>query len=369
MCRVIRRVLGLGVIVVALGAVAGSAVAAAPEGPRLALTEFGLKPLRLELLTIDQTGGTPARIAGGGKRSRPLLYPFSAPSWSPDGALIAFSAVASKIEGDEHPRLEIFVASSDGSGIRPVPGTSEGYGPVFAPDGRTIAFARAPKQVRPKSRDEDTATLRDRPGGALRSVSAWLVDIDGGEPRQLTKWRDGLNNFPSSFSPDGSLLAMTRVDERRAQDREAVVLQLGTGRVEVLSENGSEPAYSPDGSQIALLRTYVRPKHDRGKSRVAETSDLYLLGADGSHLRRLTDTPAKREVAPSWDPSGQRLAYAQFRGDESEASLFGFGGAIMEINADGTCRTKVLSARETAVYGPVWQPGAGREAGRIECAG
>ena len=70
--------------------------------------------------------------------------------------------------------------SSSGSGVRPVPGTSEGYGPVFAPDGRTIAFARTSKRARPKSRDEDTATLRNRSATTLQSVSAWLVDVDGG---------------------------------------------------------------------------------------------------------------------------------------------------------------------------------------------
>lgn len=39
----------------------------------------------------------------------------------------------------------------------------------------------------------------------------------------------------------------------------------------------------------------------------------------------------------------------------------------MQINADGTCEAEILSAPHIAFYGPTWQPGPGREAGRIEC--
>lgn len=40
---------------------------------------------------------------------------------------------------------------------------------------------------------------------------------------------------------------------------------------------------------------------------------------------------------------------------------------LMEINADGSCQTKVISMAGTYLLAPAWQPGPGREAGRIEC--
>ncbi|HET7589332.1 MAG TPA: hypothetical protein VFK14_03975 [Solirubrobacterales bacterium] len=43
------------------------------------------------------------------------------------------------------------------------------------------------------------------------------------------------------------------------------------------------------------------------------------------------------------------------------------GDALMAINADGTCLKRVYADRETTLYGAVWQPGAGREAGPIAC--
>jgi hypothetical protein len=45
----------------------------------------------------------------------------------------------------------------------------------------------------------------------------------------------------------------------------------------------------------------------------------------------------------------------------------GLGDAVMEINADGSCATKVLFAPKNAFLSPVWQPGPGREAGPIAC--
>ena len=57
------------------------------------------------------------------------------------------------------------------------------------------------------------------------------------------------------------------------------------------------------------------------------------------------------------------IAFARFRSGSSRD----FGNSIMQINADGTCLTKMLSAPGVAFYVPAWQPGAGREAGRIDC--
>jgi len=101
-------------------------------------------------------------------------------------------------------------------------------------------------------------------------------------------------------------------------------------------------------------------------------SELYVKDLGGGQLRRVTHTHDQQENAPSWDPSGQRLAYTQSTGND----LFGLGltNVVMEVNVDGSCPKRVFgkpakprSHRLVGLYGPVWQPGPGREAGRIEC--
>ena len=74
---------------------------------------------------------------------------------------------------------------------------------------------------------------------------------------------------------------------------------------------------------------------------------------------------------PSWDPSGQRLAFVRARGSTGFVpeldGLFPFGNAIAQVNADGSCPVEILSLRRVALYGVAWQPGPGREAGPIDC--
>ena len=71
---------------------------------------------------------------------------------------------------------------------------------------------------------------------------------------------------------------------------------------------------------------------------------------------------------PSWDPSGQRIAFTRLGGGTlGESSHPHEGNAVMQINADGTCLTKVISDPELTLFGSAWQPGVGREAGPISC--
>ena len=70
---------------------------------------------------------------------------------------------------------------------------------------------------------------------------------------------------------------------------------------------------------------------------------------------------------PSWDPSGQRIAFTKL--NDLEGSPLGLVKArsIEEVNADGTCPMSVPSLRRGFFSGAAWQPGPGREAGRIAC--
>lgn len=336
MHRVIRRILGVGALALLLAA--GVASAVAPGGARLAVVKFTLQPQRLELLNVDASGAQPVRLAGGGRGARPLPYPFSPVAWTPDGSRLAFSgAVGPGRKGSDSPILKIFLVDADGANRRVVPGTTNGFWPVFSPDGRTIAFTRFRQRRR------------------FESATVWTVDLATGAQRRLTPWRNGLEYIASSFSPDGTTLLVTRTDDRRTDTPEPLALRLDGGGSKRLLIDGALPVYSPDGSEIALFREQT------------EDSDLYVLDAATGSLRRLTRTPRNIELFASWDPSGERLAFIRFSAGNSERASFGFGDSVMQINADGSCPTKAISTRNTAFYTPAWQPGPGREAGRIAC--
>jgi Tol biopolymer transport system component len=353
MHRVIRRAL---VLLAILLLVASTARAAAPEGPRLAFLEFVNRPDALRVVTGDASLGARTAVAGGGRRVRPFPYGLSGPAWSPDGALIAFTGMSGPSSGLFKPqRRQIYLVAADGSGLATIPGTRGGFGPVFFPDGRRIAFAKSKWQL---------------PGGPWKSISIWSVGLDGSGLTQLTEWAPGIEDLPSSSSPDGSILAFTHRDAIRERV-DARALRLHDGSSFVLARNAKWPRYSPDGSRIAFVGVEAVDGGSCCELGDGFIVDLYTMNANRSSRRRLTDTELKAEQPPSWDPSGERLAYMT-TGSPAEA-LGSYVDSLMQVNADGTCPSRISApvlrpGGHSVAFGfPVWQPGLGREAGRIEC--
>jgi Tol biopolymer transport system component len=116
----------------------------------------------------------------------------------------------------------------------------------------------------------------------------------------------------------------------------------------------SSPRWSPDGSAIAFLRL-------RNVQRSDLTSELYVVGKDGTRLRRLTR--GARDFFPAWSPDGSTLAFARSpsRGKVVPHLYF--------VGRDGThLRRAVVSAWSSL---PAWSPD-GRElafAGKIRALG
>jgi Tol biopolymer transport system component len=311
---------------------------------------------KVELLTSDPSGTALQVIAGGGRGALPIPFPYSPPSWSADGSRVAFTGISG---GRGLSDISVYTTTADGSGLTKVPGTRGAVYPLLSPDGQSLAFAR----------------YRERrgPRGALKfqAAAVTLVKVNGETPRRLTPWRNGLEAFPSSFSPDGSTLAISQ--ERKTPSGSprfaAIAIRLDGSGATVLARQATQPVYSPDGGQLALIsvgkRKTKRKTFEDGEVRVTyNETELAVANADGTGLRKLTGTHGL-EFLPSWDPSGQRLAYTYLPIDPFD--FLERGSSIMAINGDGSCRTRVLSYPNAFAFGAVWQPGAGREAGRIAC--
>jgi TolB protein len=336
---VIYRLLGVVLTACALLALAGShASAGVPAGPRLALMRYVGE--RAEPLTVDASGGQLRRMPGVKEGL----------SWSADGSAMFFSRLVGR---KGHDRQDIYMANADGSDLRRIPGTRGGFDPVASPDGHTLAFARERDQ---RLRNGFTCCWR---------ATVWILDLKTGSQQRVTPWRSEIFETPASFAPDGSTLALEREKEVGAETRHTVLaLHLAGGPPTVLAENATEPSYSPDGTRLALI---VTGNEEEVAGRLEVTpGHLAVANVDGSGLTRLTSTKVE-ERGPSWDPSGKRLAYVQYAANGTYDSYLGDGDSIMEINPDGTCRTKVLSYPKAILFGANWQPGLGREAGPLAC--
>ncbi len=352
-------------LLAALVAMAGGgavARAAVPPGPRLAFIVFHPYPhLGSEVATVDADGGTPLRLSGrpGPKVVTPING--ARPSWSADGGALAFVGVAGAASA------AIYVVDAEGTHPRLVRASRgiifEGN-PVLAPDGRSVAVMRLDVISGHFERPVPGAVRSEQDGGVKVRTAIWSLDVDGRGMHPLTGWRRDRVLVPSSYSPDGSALAATRIVFRGAARTEAVSVDLHGGRAALLAKNASDPVYAPDGRVVAVRDHIVKEKGPLEAIRVS-SSDL-LVGSPGSPLAKVLSVSGGLNW-PSWDPSGQRIAFTKL--NDLNGSPLGLvkANSVEEVNADGTCPMPVPSLKRGFFSGAAWQPGPGRGAGRIAC--
>ena len=177
--------------------------------------------------------------------------------------------------------------------------------PDWSPDGTKIAF------------------VSRRTG----EYQIYVMDADGKNQIKLT---DGpLEKRDPDWSPDGGKIAFTVRDRRSRID---VMDADGENRV-VLENEASRPAWSPDGGQIAFVSG-----RDGG-------SEIYVIGADGQGLERLTDDFLSGHSL-SFSPDGRRIA-----SDSTHGEFY----HIYVMGADGKKRKWLTHNREHHVH-PTWSP-------------
>jgi TolB protein len=69
--------------------------------------------------------------------------------------------------------------------------------------------------------------------------------------------------------------------------------------------------------------------------------DLWIVEADGSHRRRLTDSGAGIDYSPTWSPDGQRVAFRTTRGSPAGPDP----SNIFVVNADGSGERQLTPGR------------------------
>lgn len=339
MPAVFRYVRGLGVAILSMVAFASAATATVPVGPRLAVvTHDALRGS--ELITIGPMGGMGRRLI--------VRLDSERPSWSGDGSLVALAAT-----GEDWDGAVVAIAEEDGSNLRVYRRAflNADQNPVISPDGRSVAFSRA-KLIR---------VLPGRENYLFKS-SIWSLDVETGKVKQRTRWI-GTGITPSSYSPDGSKLALTVFTHRGLQ---AFAVDLRNGRLSLLAREASEPVYSPDGSEVAFVRwkNWRASGIDDGSPPINE---LRLMRVGTFPRSRPLLRSRKLLAWPSWDPSGDRLAFTLSDVVENGYSTPEQGDKVMTINTDGTCLTRAFTDPDLILYGAAWQPGIGRGAGPISC--
>ncbi len=134
--------------------------------------------------------------------------------------------------------------------------------------------------------------------------------------------------------------------------------QDGTQLVNLTKSPGydAEGAFSPDGKKIVFcsLRGAFPPDQLAPEKRAlyeknpAWFGDIYTMSADGSDVRRLTDTPGY-DGGPFFTPDGQRIVWRRF--DES-----GMVADVWTMKTDGSDKRRITDFKSMS-WAPYFHPG------------
>jgi TolB protein len=235
---------------------------------------------------------------------------------SPDGRTLVFSRI------DQSGRFQIYRMTFDGTGPANISRNSfNDSDPEWSPDGTKLVFES------------------DRSG----SPEIWFMNPDGSSPVQLTN--NGGENGDVDWSPDGTRIVFE--SHLNGKSDIYVINTDGTG-LRNLTPNSTnsydaDPNWSPDGTRVAFKSDRAMP----GTGTSPGTYQVYVVNADGSNLRRITQTTVT-EAEPTWSPDGGRLAFNSKLPGNVE---------VYTIKLDGTTRVRLTNNAAFDGY-PEWTPPA-----------
>ena len=197
-------------------------------------------------------------------------------SWTPDGRSVVFD------EADTYHRFSVrsdlrIVDVASGK-VRRLTRGVRAREPDVAPDGARVVFVRQ---------------LGDR-------TELAAIGIDGARPADLTHSAPGVQWARPRWSPDGRMIAASRMMPTGEID--LVVMAADGGNAHALMADRAkdvEPAWTPDGTRIVF-------RSDRDG-----VSNLYAVGVDGAGMVRLTNVLGGA-FTPDVSPDGRTVAFASY---------------------------------------------------------
>jgi len=199
---------------------------------------------------------------------------------------------------------QLYTINPDGSDMRQItnlPPTGNAlWFPDYSPDGRKIVFSH------------------DMTG----ALEMYVINADGTALTQIT--HDGLVDLFARSSPDGQRFVFLSISLKNGAGVITTMRTNGTDRVVLTDDipyDSIQPEYTPDGKQIVFT-----------SQAGGLVSALWIMDADGSHKRRLTE-PRFEAGGPAISPDGKRLAFYTAQDTPKPADVW-----VMNVDGSGLQR-------------------------------
>lgn len=247
--------------------------------PELVFVELGGNGA--SLVVADANGGNRRVVLSSGVDRNAL------PTWSPDGAQIAFRGTA---DGEG-----LYVVNVDGTGLTKIV------------DGR-VGFDRAPWSPVPAADGEYKLAFHDT--GAGGTFDVWVVNADGSGLQNVTN-TDDLGERAPTWSPDATQLAVRFADGTYSG---IMIVDVDEAATEGVEKGATRRAIEVTSGSNSFWELDWARQHDwiayQEYHATDDTSDLYVLDltSTGSPVN-VTNTTDSAETRPSWAPDDSGLLH------------------------------------------------------------